>query len=236
MARNDAFELSIEHPIDPAGKWANLVPGNLIKANVPLRTTPIIPYGEGSTLQRLYGSGSYTAFVTSLKRYTVNSGASQTDRSVFSAPTGYLTVTQPIRLKIMGAGASVFIVGTLEWNGCNWALVAWENGRGWMKLSAITLAETLTLSDARSETERGDPVAPDRALNCSGFTKSSSPIPASKPAPGTWRTIWRARLRIWSQYRARNAIQQPTPFLAGSHLEDSARTSFRCIFAGRATR
>jgi phage minor structural protein len=60
--KNGDFRLDIEHPIDEWGKWANLAPGNLVKAKVPLRTLPITTSIVGNII--------YQATVASVNRDT----------------------------------------------------------------------------------------------------------------------------------------------------------------------
>jgi phage minor structural protein len=141
--KNGDFRLDIEHPIDPAGKWKSLVEFNLIKADVPLRTTPIIPYGEVIS----------TAYASSVGRWTVKPTATSMQRSVYTVPPTYYGVQSPIRLAILPTNTSVYVIGTMDWIGMAWSAIAWPNGRGWIDSAALTFAENRTVSANRGAIE-----------------------------------------------------------------------------------
>jgi hypothetical protein len=135
--RNGDFRLDIEHPIDDKGKWATLEPGNMIRANVPMRTVPLVQ------------QASYAAYMSAPTRYIVKSGLSSADRSVMSGRIG--GNPNPVRLAILNAGETVYITETpmsSEWSG-----IAWKGGRGWMLNSALESAGTVTLGNTRAGTE-----------------------------------------------------------------------------------
>lgn len=142
-AKNGDMEIAVTHPIDKDGKWSYLTKYRLLLANVPMRTTPIIPYGESIHL----------GYVTSLQRWTVITGATRSDRSVLTAPTEWPNIVTPIRLAVLPEGASVYVIGDLSWAGYAWTAIAWTQGRGWIKTSAIEYAETISLAANRAAIE-----------------------------------------------------------------------------------
>lgn len=135
--KNGDFRLDIEHPIDDKSKWATLEPGNMIRANVPMRTVPLV--------QR----ASYAAYMSAPTRYIVKSGLSSVDRSVMSGRIG--GNPNPVRLAILNAGETVYITETPM--SSDWSGIAWKGGRGWMLNSALESAGTVTLGNTRAGTE-----------------------------------------------------------------------------------
>ena len=114
--KNGDFRLDIEHPIDPAGKWRSLVSGNLIKADVPLRTLPGIREGYGTT---------------EVKRgYVANT--TRDARSVWTKQ-----FSGGIRLAVLPAGTEVHETyrDTRSW-------IHWPSGSGWIDTAAL---ESLTM-------------------------------------------------------------------------------------------
>lgn len=112
------LEIVIQHPIDEYGKWAHLVNGNLIKAPVPMRTTPEYNRSDG-------------AFVSTLRRMTVKADATLAQRSV------YTRETNGIRLAILDPGTTVY---------CNTTFVTlrsrirWADGWGYIDPAALDAA------------------------------------------------------------------------------------------------
>ena len=143
--KNGDFSLEIKHPIDAAGKWAYLVNGNIVKANVPMRTTPVI---------RNNGTGSASYYVET-GRYAVKSAATRADRSVFATTDELPNVVQPVRMAVLEPGTAVYPIYTApEPYNVNWKHVVWAGGRGWIKTSAIELVQAVTFSAARAATEQ----------------------------------------------------------------------------------
>ena len=68
---NGMSELTLEHPIDPEGRFALLLPGRILKAVVPVRNIPEL---DDDTRE----------FVTSVQKWYVRSDASKLERSVFN--------------------------------------------------------------------------------------------------------------------------------------------------------
>lgn len=137
-AKNGEMELTIDHPIDEWGKWACLEPGNLIRADIPMRTSPLIAY-------------SAMTYMVNPTRYVVASGASRSARSVMSAAPynlGGVTAT-PFRLCVIDVGEPVYVVQTVV----SWCNIVWAGGRGWILASALSSSGTTTLSDNRADTE-----------------------------------------------------------------------------------
>lgn len=125
--KNATSEITIEHPIDPAGKWKYLVPGNLIKADVPLRTLPEI--------------GSLGALITSMTRCTIANVAAA-NRAVRTCPeTGIRLITLPV-------GAEVFVVAA----DLLYRKIVWSAGSGWILASALTTVETISMASPTAET------------------------------------------------------------------------------------
>lgn len=135
---NGEMELIIDHPIDQWDKWACLEPGNLIRADVPMRTTPLIE------------SGSWT-YKSDPTKYIVKESATRAERSVMSAPPYYRdgVVPTPIRLGVLSAGEIVYVTKTAF----SWSAIVWGGGRGWILTTSLESAGTTTLSSARDATE-----------------------------------------------------------------------------------
>ena len=71
--RNGMSQLNLDHPIDDYGRWSQLVPGCVLKAEVPVRTTPEI---DG------------TALVTTVETWKVKTTATSGQRKLYSKPSG----------------------------------------------------------------------------------------------------------------------------------------------------
>lgn len=119
-----ASELTIEHGYDDWGKWEALRVGNIIKAWVPVRTTPEISGG---------------AIVTSVEVYTVKPEAQLTkaQRYLYASQTGNS------RQQMIPSGTEVAVVskptGSSRWKiKCNY-------GTGWMESAAISYEVTETI-------------------------------------------------------------------------------------------
>lgn len=119
--KNGDFRLDVEHPIDEWGKWAHLVEGNLIKADVPLRTPPEINYTTG-------------AIITSIYAATVQN-VSGSARSVY-----YGASVSTMRLAIIPVGTSVYVVDTED----VWKMIRWPRGFGWILASSLSISGTAT--------------------------------------------------------------------------------------------
>lgn len=48
---NGVYELTLEHPIDDGGKWARIVTGRIVRAPVPMDTTPSVTAYDGAATQ-----------------------------------------------------------------------------------------------------------------------------------------------------------------------------------------
>ena len=117
-------ELQIEQSYDPWGKWRGLVAGNIITAQVPVRTTPEIENG---------------AVVTSVEVYTVrpNSEIPKAQRYLYKKKTGNK------KLKLVPGGTKV-VVTSKPAEG-RWKVKTSKYGTGWMEPNAISfeIIETL---------------------------------------------------------------------------------------------
>ncbi len=81
--------LTMTHPFDPAGKWRHLKRGNIIKADVRVRTTPEIAGGQ---------------VVTYVEQWTVRDTATQAQRYVYSK------ATKGKKKKLLKPGTTVIVV------------------------------------------------------------------------------------------------------------------------------
>lgn len=143
--KNGDFRLDIDHPIDPAGKWTYLVPGNLIKADVPLRTLPQLGYLS-------------TDPIATMRRATVKD-VSASARAVYA---GY-NATALIRLATLKPGAVVYEVDYDNTGTYNYSRVRWASGDGWMLTDSLENFETITMTSPTIETlEQYIPSAPAR--------------------------------------------------------------------------
>lgn len=120
--KNGDFRLDLEHPIDAAGKWAKLVPGNLVKADVPLRTPP--PFGADGNLP------------TTIQSATINN-VSRADRAVYMRD-----MATARRVTTLDVGATVYRVrdaGSSD-------IVMWPGGIGRIIDSARTLIPSVSIA------------------------------------------------------------------------------------------
>lgn len=119
--RNGDFRLDIEHPIDEWGKWAKLVPGNLIKANVPLRTPPPFSTSTGDLL-------------TSAQPAMVANVAASVRR--------FRWESVPVRwLGALPVGTPVLSLGSPA---TGYKRIIWAGGIGWIANDALTLGSLVT--------------------------------------------------------------------------------------------
>jgi len=124
--KNGDFRLDIEHPIDAAGKWASLVPGNLVKADVPLSTSPLVQ-GDGSMM-------------TSISRANIQS-VSLADRAIKTAPGS------GIRMATLAVGAEIYVIGT---SGA-YSRVIWPGGNGYIPSASLGTLTGVTLASPWAE-------------------------------------------------------------------------------------
>ena len=117
--KNGDFRLDIEHPIDKWGKWANLVPGNLIRADVPMRTLPQMEYGT-------------TNVIPMMRRATVKN-VSREARAVYP---WYGSGTTDMRLFTLDVGTMVYEVEVLT-VGAPYTNIRWPGGNGWILRSSL---------------------------------------------------------------------------------------------------
>lgn len=118
--RNGAMELEISHPIDPNGKWTNLVRGNLVRAMVPMHTTPEFNPSTGE-------------LVSTLRRTTVKADATRAQRAV------YQSNTSTMRLATLQPGQVVFHNPT---HLVARAKITWTDGNGYIDPAALETAYT----------------------------------------------------------------------------------------------
>jgi len=124
--KNGDFRLDIEHQIDAAGKWASLVPGNLVKADVPLSTSPLVQ-GDGSMM-------------TSISRANIQS-VSLADRAIKTAPGS------GIRMATLAVGAEIYVIGT---SGA-YSRVIWPGGNGYIPSASLGTLTGVTLASPWAE-------------------------------------------------------------------------------------
>jgi phage minor structural protein len=121
---NGDFRLDIDHPIDPAGKWTKLVEGNLIRANVPLRTVPEFDYETG-------------AMLATVRQRTVTGMATRAQRAVYNTSIG------GVRMYTLEPGAIVYQNATFS--GASRRRVRWSGGCGFVDSAALD-AEYTTIT------------------------------------------------------------------------------------------
>lgn len=120
-ASNDAFEISISHPIDPNGKWAYLAVDNLVKANVPLHTTPEFDLTNGG-------------YASSLRRMTVKADATFAERCVYASGG-----SGGIRIAVLPPGQTVYANTTYSYTRTR---IRWTDGYGYIAAAALDAAYT----------------------------------------------------------------------------------------------
>lgn len=123
--KNATCEVTIEHPIDIAGKWAYLEPDNIVKVDVPLPTLP-----------EFYAAGSAT-LVTTIYAAIVND-VGHSMRGVYPAAWD-----GPVRLFTLPAGTEVYVCVTShgqDYDG--YCRIRWPDGCGWIDKDALTISPT----------------------------------------------------------------------------------------------
>ena len=121
---NGMAEVTLEHPLDQMGRYTLLVPGRILKAPVPVRTTPEIENGH---------------YVTVVTKYTIKSTATKTQRKLFRKPDDDGV------LRTLDFGAEVIAVGSDADSG----RLKIKSGRytGWMDPDGLDEDETVTIPD-----------------------------------------------------------------------------------------
>lgn len=118
-------EIALIHPIDALGKFEFLKTGAILKANVPVRTTPEIENGQ---------------FVTRVERWTVKQTATKQQRYVFTKKSGGR------RSKTLKAGTEVIVTQKPE------GVERWKikSGKisGWMVSDALESMVEITLPES----------------------------------------------------------------------------------------
>lgn len=108
---NGMSEITLEHPIDPLGRYTQLATNNILMVEVPVRTTPEI---NGNTI------------VTSVEKWTVKNPASKALRTIYKKREA----KKDVKIKVLPEGASVTVVS----NNTDYARVKvkCKYGTGWI--------------------------------------------------------------------------------------------------------
>ncbi len=138
--RNGLSQLTLEHPIDDEARWSQLVPGCVLKADVPVRTTPEI---DGTTL------------VTTVETWLVKTTATSGQRKLYSkASGGRVLKTLPVWAD--KARTQRFAVTVVK-KGANRFKAKTKYGTGWINISAIEYSVTQTIPGDPAAIERIEP-------------------------------------------------------------------------------
>ena len=138
--RNGLSQLVLEHPIDEYGRWAQLAPGCVVKAEVPVRTTPEI---DGTTL------------VTTVEKWRIRTTATTAQRTLYSKATGSKkkkalpiwadkAETQRFEITVVSKGASRYKAKT-------------RYGTGWVPIAGIEYLMTATIPNDPAAIEQVEP-------------------------------------------------------------------------------
>lgn len=134
---NGMSEITMSHPYDSYGRWRYLIEGNIIKAEVPVRTLP--PLDDG-------------AVATVVEVWTVSAGAAAANRSFYSK------ATKGKKKKTLAVGTVVRVTkrGTSRYYGSATLNVVKGKGKkkktvkktysGWIPIAGITHTSDETLS------------------------------------------------------------------------------------------
>ncbi len=138
--RNGLSQLVLDHPVDDSGRWAQLKPGCVLKAEVPVRTTPEI---DGGML------------VTTVEKWRVRTTATGGQRKLYTKPTGGRVLkvlpawadragTQRFEITVVRKGSSRYKAKT-------------RYGTGWVAISAIEYLATSIIEDDPAAIEAAEP-------------------------------------------------------------------------------
>lgn len=130
-------ELVIEHPYDRHGRWQALVTGNIVKAPVPVRTTPAI---EG------------TRVVTNLQKGTVKATATKNERYLHTKSKSGAKGDK--KKKLLPANLAVTVVKAEDER---YSVRAGKYGSGWIDKNAITINEQVTTPSDTGAIEAVEP-------------------------------------------------------------------------------
>ncbi len=135
--RNGLSQLTLTHPIDDEARWSQLVPGCVLKAEVPVRTTPEI---DGTTL------------VTTVETWLIKTIATAWQRRLYSkASGGRVLKTLPVWAD--KARTQRFPVTVVK-KGENRYKVKTRYGTGWVATGGIEYAVTETIPNDPAAIER----------------------------------------------------------------------------------
>ena len=114
--RNGAMELETKHPIDAAGKWSHLVPGNLVSAMVPMHTLPE------------FNHANWSAYASVLRRTAIKSDATPAQRAVYQGTASSL------RIATLQPGQIVYQNPTYI---SSRTRIVWSHGSGYISTDAL---------------------------------------------------------------------------------------------------
>jgi hypothetical protein len=139
--RNGLSQLVLEHPIDEAGRWSQLIPRVLVKADVPVRTPPEVT-GDG-------------ALVTTVEKWLVKTIATKGQRKLYSKCEGGRVI------KVLPVWADKekterFAVTVVQ-KGENRYKARTRYGTGWVAVSAIEHSVSYTIDDDPTAIETVEP-------------------------------------------------------------------------------
>jgi phage minor structural protein len=138
--RNGLSQLVLDHPIDETGRWAVLVPGCVLKAEVPVRTTPEI---DGTTL------------VTTVEKWKIKTIATEGQRKLWSKSSGgRLIKTLPVWAD--KAKTHRFEVTVVRKGGSRYKART-RYGSGWIPVSGIEYSVTNTIPNDPAAIETVEP-------------------------------------------------------------------------------
>ena len=151
MVANGDLSLTMEHPVDPWGKYTYLNEEYLLKVDAPVRTTPEIENGT---------------FVTVVERWKVKNTATKDNRYLYSAKDAKNTK----KLQLLPVGAEVVVVAKYENDSDRWKVkytyevksgskVTQKTVTGYMAHDTNTLQmmETVTLPETNTGIEQVAP-------------------------------------------------------------------------------
>lgn len=120
--------ISLEHPVDAMGKWAYIKCGSIIKADIPVRTTPEIDAGQ---------------VISTVETWIVKATATKAQRTIYTTESGNK------KIKIAPVGAKLYVVrkGNARYK-CKL-----QSGRyGWIAIEAVEYSTVEALPSTPTET------------------------------------------------------------------------------------
>jgi len=138
--RNGLSQLTLEHPIDDAGRWKMLVPGCVLSAEVPVRTTAEIDEDGG--------------LITTVEKWRMKTTATKAQRGLYSKASGGRRLTT---LPVWADKKKTQRLTLTVTRKAGRYKVKTKYGSGWISAAAIEHVVTETIPNDPTAIERVEP-------------------------------------------------------------------------------